>query len=106
MNKPFLYTGIISLLLVTLFIWTCPKEADFNRYLEEKQGIICGKQSFTCVQTKDGKEHKLELLDTKIHNGVFFMTVTKTFQTEEKAEMSIHSIGFLHMFVKTSITTL
>ncbi|WP_028400039.1 hypothetical protein [Ectobacillus panaciterrae] len=100
MNKSFLITGIISLLLVVLFIWTRPGEEKFDRHMKEQYGITCREGSFTCKEA-DGE---LELIGTNMRNGVFFMTIEKKFQTNTGQIKTVKALGMLGAFWDTSVT--
>jgi hypothetical protein len=94
MNKSFLFTGIASLLLVVVLIWTCPTEDKFYKYLEKKYDVVCNEGSFTC--TENGT--KLELAETKLRNGVFFITIEKKFQDNNGKTKTAKGFGMLGTF--------
>lgn len=101
MNKVFLYVGFATLVFVAVAILMRPTEADYNRYLEEQEKIVCSGKDFACVQEDTGE--KLELVETKLQNRVFFIVIEKTFQGEKDTKMIARAFGMFHMFFNTSI---
>lgn len=101
MNKVFVYVGFVTLVLVAVAILTRPNEADYNRYLEKQERIICSGQDFACVREDTGE--KLELVETKLQNRVFFIVIEKTFHGERDTKTIAHAFGMFHMFFNTSI---
>ncbi|MFX3625316.1 MAG: hypothetical protein ACE3JP_15120 [Ectobacillus sp.] len=100
MNKVFIFTGITTILIVAIFILTCPKEQGFQQYIEKEYGIVCSEQSFQCLENES---EPLEFVESQVRNSVFFMTIEKTFQTKSGEYKSIRSIGFLNHFWNTTI---
>lgn len=101
MNKFFLYVGFVTLILVAVAILTRPTEADYTRYLEKQEKIICSGKDFACVREDTGE--KLELVETKLQNRVFFLVIEKTFQGERDTKTIVRAFGMFHIFLNTSI---
>lgn len=101
MNKVFLYVGFVTLVLVAVAILTRPTEADYDRYLEKQERIVCSGKDFACVREDTGE--KLELVEIKLQNRVFFMVIEKTFQGEGDTKTIARALGMFHMFFNASI---
>lgn len=105
MEKNFILVGIGSIILVAILLLTCPKEADFQKYLEDKYSIVCNEVDFHCTQKKDQKEEKLEFVSKDVRNGVFFIKIEQTFQTETGEKKTYNAIGILGIFLFSSEKT-
>ncbi|SFC92098.1 hypothetical protein SAMN04488168_11217 [Bacillus sp. 491mf] len=105
MDKKFIIIGISSIILVAIMLLTCPKEADFQKHLEDKYSIVCNEVDFHCTQKKDQKEEKMEFVSKDVRNGVFFIKIEQTFQTETEKKKTYSAIGVLGMFLFSSEKT-
>ncbi|CAG9614242.1 hypothetical protein BACCIP111899_03469 [Bacillus rhizoplanae] len=105
MGKTFTIIGISSIIFVAILLLTCPKEADFQKHLADEYSIVCSEMSFNCTQQKDNKEEKLEFVSSDVRNGVFFMKIEQTFQTETGKKKTYSAIGILGMFLFSSEKT-
>lgn len=99
MEKNFIIVGISSIIFVAIMLLTCPNEADFQEHLEDKYSIVCNEVDFNCTQKKEGKEEKLEFVSKDVRNGVFFIKIEQTFQTETEKKKTYSAIGVFGMFL-------
>lgn len=99
MKKYYTAVGIVSIILVAVLLLTCPKESDFRSYLEDKYALICNQDSFECTQNVDKKEQKMKFVSTDRRNGVFFITVKQTFETETGKKKEYSGTGIFGTFL-------
>ncbi|PFE03032.1 hypothetical protein COE15_00660 [Bacillus cereus] len=99
MKKYYTAVGIVSIILVAVLLLTCPKESDFRSYLEDKYALICNQGSFECTQNVGKKEQKMKFVSTDTRNGVFFITVKQTFETEAGKKKEYSGIGMFNTFL-------
>lgn len=102
MKKYYAAMGIGSIVFVAVLLLTCPRETDFQNVLEEKFGIVCSNVSFSCEQKIDGKEQSLTFVDSHVRNGVFFIKVKQTFETEAGKKKEYSGIGMFGKFFAVS----
>jgi hypothetical protein len=105
MKKYYTIVGIVSIILVAILLITCPKESDFNLYIEDKYALKCDEGSFECTQNVDGKKEKLQFESTDARDGVFFMTVKQTFKTEAGITKEYSGVGMFGTFLFVSEKT-
>ncbi|MBE5104934.1 hypothetical protein IGI01_06440 [Bacillus thuringiensis] len=105
MKKYYTIVGIVSIILVAILLITCPKESDFNLYVEDKYALKCDESSFACTQNVDGKTEKLQFESTDARDGVFFMTVKHTFKTEAGIKKEYSGVGMFGTFLFVSEKT-
>ncbi|HDX9577126.1 TPA: hypothetical protein ROX88_000606 [Bacillus pseudomycoides] len=105
MKKNFILVGIGSIIFVAILLLTCPKEADFQKHLEDKYSIVCNEVDFSCTQKKDQKDEKMEFVSKDVRNGVFFIKIEQTFQTETEKKKTYSAVGILGMFLFSSEKT-
>lgn len=102
MKKYYAAVGISSIILVAVLLLTCPREADFQKVLEDQYGIVCSDMSFSCEQKKGSTEENLTFVNSHVRNGVFFLKVKQTFETEAGKTKEYSGIGMFGKFFAVS----
>ncbi|MFJ8528979.1 hypothetical protein [Bacillus sp. NPDC094106] len=105
MKKYYTIVGIVSIILVAILLLTCPKESDFWLYIEDKYNLSCNQNSFECTQNVGKTEEKMKFISTDTRNGVFFMTVKQTFETETGKKKEYSGVGIFGTFLFVSEKT-
>ncbi|MDM5188396.1 hypothetical protein QUF99_14035 [Bacillus sp. DX4.1] len=105
MKKYYTAMGIVSIILVAVLLLTCPKESDFQAYLEDKYALICKEDNFECTQNINKQEEKMKFVSSDTRNGVFFMNVKQTFETEAGKKKEYSGVGLFGMFLFVSEKT-
>ncbi|ABS21899.1 hypothetical protein ACRS6Y_16410 [Bacillus cytotoxicus] len=105
MKKYYTIVGIASLILIAVLLLTCPKEADFRLYIQDKYGLNCHQDDFTCIQKVGKQEEKMQFVSTDARNGVFFLTIKQKFETEAGKKKEYSGFGIFGTFLFVSEKT-